>query len=467
MNSGEASKLQTYRLIITRRSAAELLVAASGSGWALPEVAIRPDQRLAEQLTADTHESRQLETYCLFVPGLGSTPETAPETGYAVMESLLQNGKAPAGTSWVLSRAALQKGTLESHDRAIVQSSLDEMERYTAEPSSGPFGRPGWIKELFQWAQDNIGALGLRVTGAFKQLNASPAFSLMRIETIGPAVWFKATGEPNRHELPVTRTLARLFPGHVPEVLGVHSPWNGWLSREVSGSALDQFAEISAWEKAARTLAELEIASIGKSDELFENGCQDFRLARLSEQIHPFLDAMSECMAAQKNQPPAILTRSELAFLREALIEACSALAQLDFPDTLGHLDFNPGNILLTPESCVFLDWSEASVANPLITFAYLCEHSRRHLGEATRAVEKITAAYLAPWQRLFSPGDLLRGMALSSLVAVLAYAIRASTARASQARENPALAGYLRSLTRRMHREAVRIQEKSEPCLP
>ncbi len=466
MNSGEPSKLQTYGLIITRRNAAELLVVPSGSGWGLPEVAVRPDQRLAEQLTAGTRGSRKLETYCLFVPGLASTRAAGPETAYAVMESLAQNGKAPAGTSWMLSRVALRKGTLESHDRAIVQSSLDEMERYTAEPSAGPFGRPGWIKELFRWIQDHIGPLGLRVTGAFEQFNGSPAFSLMRIETSGPAVWFKATGEPNRHELPVTRTLARLFPSHVPEVLGVHSSWNGWLSREGPGSTLDLFAEVSAWERAARTLAELEVASIGKSDELLENGCKDFRLGRLSEQIHPFLDAMSECMAAQKTQPPAILTRSELAFLRGALIEACSALAQLDFSDTLGHLDFNPGNILLAPESCVFLDWAEACVANPFVTFAYLCEHARRRLGEATRAVAKITAAYLQPWQRLFPVGDVVRGMRLSPLVAVLAYAIRASTARVPEAHENPALPRHLRSLTRRMHREAVRIQEKNEPCL-
>src|SRR6185437_2486907 len=104
MNSGETSTLQTYRLIITRRSAAELLVVPRGSGWALPEVAVRPDQRLAEQLTARTRESRQLETYCLFVPGLANTREAAPETGYAVMESLLQNGEAPADTFWMLSQ---------------------------------------------------------------------------------------------------------------------------------------------------------------------------------------------------------------------------------------------------------------------------------------------------------------------------------------------------------------------------
>ena len=466
MNSGEASKLRTYRLIITRRSAAELLVAASRSGWALPEVAVRPDQRLAEQLTAHTRESRQLETYCLFVPGLANTCEAAPETGYAVMESLLQNGEAPAGTSWMLSRVALRKGTLESHERVIVQSSLEEMERYTAEPNRGPFGRPGGIKELFQWIQEHIGPLGLRVTGAFEQLNGSPTFSLMRIETSGPAVWFKATGEPNRHELPVTVTLARLFPRFVPTLLGVHSAWNGWLSQEAPGATLDNFGEVSAWTRTAKTLAELQTASVGKSRELLDSGCKDLRIERLIGEIDPFVAYMSQLMAEQRKEPPAILTNSELGILGEELKEACSALESLGLPDTLGHIDVNPGNILVSPEACVFLDWAEGCVANPFVTFAYLREHAERQRLEGGGAVEAITAAYLEPWQAFFSSRALDRGMAVSSLVAVFAYAASGNAWRSREAPRNPALAPYLRSLTRRMHRDATGIRARSEPCL-
>jgi hypothetical protein len=466
MNSGETSTLQTYRLIITRRSAAELLVVPRGSGWALPEVAVRPDQRLAEQLTARTRESRQLETYCLFVPGLANTREAAPETGYAVMESLLQNGKAPADTFWMLSRVALRKGTLESHERAIVQSSLEEMERYTAEPNRGPFGRPDWVKELFQWIQEHIGPLGLRVTGAFNQLNGSTAFSLMRIETSGPAVWFKATGEPNRHELPVSVTLARLFPRFVPALLGVHSAWNGWLSREAPGATLDNFGDVSAWARTARTLAELQIASVGKSDDLLDSGCKDLRMQRLIGEIDLFVASMSESMAMQKTEPPAVLTNSELRILGEELKEACSALEGFGLPDTLGHIDFNPGNILVSPEACFFLDWAEACVANPFITFAYLREHSERQHLEGAGAVETMTAAYLEPWCAFFSSRDLERGMTFSSLVAVFAYAVSGNAWRSRAASRNPALAPYLRSLTRRMHRDAAGIRGRSEPCL-
>jgi len=466
MNYDDRIERQTYRLILTRRSATEVLLATRGAGWALPHVEVRAQERLAEELTAAARETWGIETYCLFTPGPGNTAENVLGTKYALLESFAQNAKAPPGMYWVPVATTTGEATLARDDRESVLSALREMDQYAARPSTGPFAKPGWIRELFQWVQGEIGPLGLRVTGGFRQLNASVAFSLIRIETTGPAVWFKATGEPNLDELPITVAVARLFPRFVPTLLGVHASWNGWLSREAPGATLDSSREISAWSAAAKALAELQIASIGKDGELLGNRCKDLRMERLTREIDPFLSRMSELMAAQKKQPPAVLTNSELEMLGEELKGACSALQALALPDTLGHIDFNPGNILVSPGGCVFLDWAEACVANPLITFAYLREHAERQHPEAGGSPEDIAAAYLKPWQALFSPSDLDRGMALSSLVAVFAYAVSGDAWRSSEHLGDPARTRYLRSLTRRMHRDAVGIRERSEPCL-
>jgi len=466
MDCNEQTGRETYRVMITRRGATELLLAANGSGLSLPRVEVRTGRRLTEQLTEAVRKEFGTEAYCLFVPGIVSAPENPVGTKYALLESLKQNDAAPPRTYWVPSTAASGEAALPADEDAAVRSSLQEVERYVAEPLSGPFARPGWIKELFQWAQEQLDPLGLRVTGSFQQLNSSPTFSLIRLGTNGPAVWFKATGGPNGHELPVTVALARLFPGYVPAVLGVHPSWNGWLSQEAAGSTLDNLTEISAWTRTAKTLAELQIASIGKTTELLESGCRDLALPRLIDQIDPFLARMGPLMATQKKQPPPILTDSELQILGDELKEACSALRDLGLPLTLGHIDFNPGNILVSGETCIFLDWAEGCVTSPLITFEYLREHRRRHHLEDAEAAESIASAYLHPWQSFFSPEDLARGMALTPLVAVFAYAVSCGTWRSSETLRNPALAGYLRSLTRRMYREAIRIRQRSEPCL-
>src|SRR4029077_14190151 len=168
------------------------------------------------------------------------------------------------------------------------------------QPQTGPFGRPGWLRELFIWAQGQLSPFGLHLSGNFQQFNASPTFSLIRLETKGPAAWFKATGEPNRHELPLTVSLTRLFPRNLPAILGIHPSWNGWLSKEASGATLDQFQDLSAWKMVAEDLDELQIASIGKDDEVLTAGCKDLRLPFLVDLIDRFIDRMAEFMAAQQ-----------------------------------------------------------------------------------------------------------------------------------------------------------------------
>jgi hypothetical protein len=72
--------------------------------------------------------------------------------------------------------------------------------------------------------------------------------------------------------------------------------------------------------------------------------------------IDPFLARMAEFMGAQEKRSPAPLANSELASLGEGLKEACSLLQSFALPDTIGHIDFNPGNILVSSDHCVFLD---------------------------------------------------------------------------------------------------------------
>jgi hypothetical protein len=465
MSSEPRTNQHTYRLIVTRRGAAELLLKANGTSWSLPQVSVRSGERLALQLNEAVRSNLGLEAYCLFVPGFTLTPQAAPPVRYAVMESLEQNRNASVDTSWVPTSSIVDKTALRRDESDGLKSSLEEMGRCVGEPWKRPFAKPGWIQELFKWIQDQIAPLELKLTGGFKQLNAGPSFSLMRIETTGPALWFKATGEPNFHELAVTCTLARLFPSYLPELLSVRPPWNGWLSRECQGETLNTFADVSAWTRTASTLAALEIASIGKSRELLASGCRDLTLTALASRIDPFLARMSERMSLQKSEPPAILSSSDLAFLRDELKRACSILEDLGLPDVLGHIDFNPGNVVISPEKCVFLDWAEGSVVIPFITLSYLREHALRSLTGIAGAQEQVADAYLSLWRPMLSRSDIARGMAPSSMVAVFAYALSIDEQRSWEVPEVPASAGFLRSLARRMHREAVGIKARSELC--
>jgi len=453
----------TYRLIVTRRNGSEILLLPNGPRWTLPRVEIDPQQRCAEQLTAEVRRAWGLETYCLLVPGLPLS-NAGEEPKCAAMESTRQNDRVPAGAFWISRRRAA--ASLEPAEAQLIREMLRELTAYATNEKPGPFARPGWLRDLCRWVEGQLAPFGLRLTGGIRQLNASPTFSLIRLETDREAVWFKATREPNSHELRVTVALARLFPGHIPSILGVHPSWNGWLSEEVAGVPLAEIAEFPAWERAAEGLAELQIASIGKTAELIEAQAKDLRIPRLAERIDPFLTRMKEVMAAQEKPAPAPLVESEIATLAEGLKESCRLLEAFGLPNTLGHVDVNPGNILVSADRCVFLDWAEACVGNPLLTFEYLCQHMARSGIAKPAAADHLASAYLRPWLSFHSPEDLRRALALAPLVAVFAYALANESWRSPELVRNPPLAGYFRSLTRRMYREAIQAAGRSELCL-
>ncbi len=452
-----------YRLIVTRRNASEILLIPNGTAWVLPRVEIHPKRRLAEELTEKISSAWGVDAYCLLIPKLLNSGRDG-EPMCAVLEAAVHSGGAPAGTAWVPRLTA--QNTAEPSEAALIRESLDELDTCATNCSAGPFAKPGWLMELSGWAQCQLRPFGLRLTGRFRQLNSSPTFSLIRLETDRGAVWFKATGEPNSHERSVTTTLARFFPGSVPKILGVHSRWNGWLSEEFDGVALGEITEMSRWKQAARELAELEIASVGKVDVLLRAQVKDLRVPRLAERIDPFLTRMKDLMVVQEKPAPAPLVASELAMLADVLKESFASLENFGLPNTLGHIDLNPGNILISQDRCVFLDWAEGCVTNPMLTFEYLREHMTRMGIEGPAAGERLAAAYLRPWASFYSPEELRRALALAPLLAVFTYAVANDSRRSMDAGQNPALAGYFRSLTRRIYREAIRVAERSDVCL-
>lgn len=453
----------TYLLIITRRNASEILLLRAGSGWTLPRVEVDPEQRLAEQLTAQAARVWHVEACCLFERRVQEGAlNTQPR--WMVMESAHEDEKAKPGTHWMPRSVA--EHCCDAPDGAAIGESLAELNGYSKAQAAGRFACCGWLRELFRWTQEQIAPRGMRLTGAFRQLNAGPTFNLIRFETDEGAVWFKATGEPNSHELAVTVALARFLPRFVPEILGIYPAWNGWLSKEAPGTALDEIGELVAWERAAEELAKLQIASIGKTEELLEARARDLRIPKLAAEIHPFVARMGELMAAQAKHSPLPLDHSELKTLAEALRESCAVLESLHLPDTLGHTDCNPGNILVSEERAVFLDWAETAVTNPLVSLQYLCEYMvRSGVGEPAGS-EKLTNAYLRPWEKLHSPAELRQALALTPLVAVFAYAVAADSWRTLNAANDARLAAYYRSLARRMFREAAEVTQRSEVCL-
>ena len=131
----------------------------------------------------------------------------------------------------------------------------------------------------------------------------------------------------------------------------------------------------------------------------------------------------------------------------------------------LGHLDLNPGNLIVSPAGCVFLDWAEAYVGHPFLTFAYLLEHFGREVTADAKPGRQLTSSYIAQWEALLPPAAIAESLAVIPLLAIFAYAAACGLCSEKRLRD-PKNAGYLRALTRRMNREANEMRDWRLACL-
>jgi Phosphotransferase enzyme family len=443
-----------YRMIVLRANASEVLLVPKLSHFILPEIEIPAFERVAKHLTAAVQREFGQQIVCLFPIRTESPNDTTYALRYYVAEAVGCRDSAQSST-WV-SVDSLQLGSLaDSTDYDALRSSLARSCSETQHPKMNPFEKLGWFIEVQEWIAEAIAPSGLRLRGPFHQLNASPTFSLIRFETNGPAIWFKAVGAPNQREYPISRELARLFPRFVPKILGMRDDWNAWLSIEAAGTHPDQNAEIRIWTAVAKTLARLQIASIGSTLHLINAGCRDARIPVLRDLVDPFLHAMAQLMEWQTKPNPAPLRALALQTLARQLKDALATLEESGISNTIGHFDFNPGNVIANQDHCVFLDWAEGCVGHPLLTFQYLLEHLRKIPRHGRYRERAVISSYVGSWRRLFPSDEIARALALTPLVAVFSYAAVSETWRETGRLQHPRTAAYLRSLTRRMKWQA------------
>lgn len=457
-SSGDIKDRQLCRTLILRRSGTEILVIWDNRHALLPFVSVLKQQPITEQVNQAVRDCLGFSAYSLFPLEIAESTEAEPHL-VQVMECLGPEDYTPLRGAWVSAESLNSESFRSREEAAIITTALERITAAKNGEINGPFGALGWIEELLRWAQEQVRPHGLRLTGEFRQFASRPDSALLRMETDADRLWFKAVGHLNRREYAITLLLSRLFPRFLPTLVAAHPEWHGWLTREFVASALNISADPSLWKRAARTLAELQTESLEHVDECAAAGCRDVRCQSLLEQVVPFLEVMVELMREQRRIPPIPLDKCDVLRLAAPIKEAICVLSEFEIPDALGHLDINPGNVLSSQEQCIFLDWADAYVGPPFLTFEYLRLCARQACNNPALDSE-LVKAYSEKWSAHVAPKKILNAYQVSPLVAVFAYASGTGLWRNLAQIHECRIAGYLRSLTRRMQREVRALAE-------
>jgi len=447
-----AAETVSCTLVITRHAHAEILfIKKEPDVFELPKFSIPRWERIAPHLASQVKAHLLVDAICLF-----SGEDGRPEYGtsrFCVLETWNAVGQQADGLAWMSIDGADWEGALSEANRRTLQTAISRAKAYDRGASTGPFARSGWFNQLRSWIEGQLPKQGLELGTGWTQFNMGPEFCLLRLETNRAALWFKAVGEPNLKEYAINTQLARLRSPHVPETIATHSIWHGWLMREAHGCHLDETSAPRSWEIVAQSLANLQIASIGICDDLLTAGCKDLRLQHLTNLIEPLLNVIHELMAAQTVHTPRALRPKELSELNGHLRLACECLQAAEIPNTLGQIDLNPGNVLVTDDGAVFLDWAEASIGPPFFTLEYLIALCERLQPNDAAAGNSIRDAYLVLWRVGYSEELLRRMFRWTPLLAMLAFAAGSSGWQAGTEHIHPNVQKLLRSLARRMYK--------------
>jgi hypothetical protein len=448
MGMSVPANMEVWRVVLLRRNACELLVFETDSGPRLPTVEIPAYSRVAFELNARIRTLWGLDVYSLYPIRVVDAPETAR---YHVVEALHFNDAAPETARWI---SLCDPGNFLFSDRsdfAAVQAWRASLSQRNTNGGLRPFERPGWLFPLRELVQDAARRIPLTLNGNFVQFTAGTSCSLIRFDTDREAVWFKAAGEPNTREFPLTVLLSSSLQDYLPKILAVQPHWNAWIMPAVPGISLSAAEDPSLWRNAARDLARLQIASIEIVRDVLDRKPRDVRTETLLEAVEPFFALMQTLMEQQTKSAPPRLSLSELQTLESNIRDALLALQLEQVPDTVGNLDLNPDNVIALPQSTVFLDWAETSVGHPFFSLAHLLEHRRVYARNQADWDEHMVQVYLSEWMKHCSFPNPNKILCLAVLLAVFAHAVSTDAWRDGGALRDSRLAGYYRSVTRRM----------------
>lgn len=453
---------ETYQLVILFRECSEapkvLLECDNEGRVSLPEVTIPKWQRVTEKLTARVKELWNFDAVCMFDPVSEYRPTLDVRSNYQVLESCDAHWMPPGNYALYRIASISRESFIFPEQARVLECSLRLVKEFNSGAKQGPCARSGWLGRLKAWIQQQLGPRGLVLAGGHLHFNSSPFFNLIRFETVGgSAVWFKAVGEPNLREYPITVGLGQDYPRYFPELLGFHPQWHGWLTAEASLPLLADTNDIGEWKSAVETLADLQVELVDREKYLLELGCTDWRIDQIACRIDQFITEAEEIMQLQPKTPPPILSKCELDELGGTLKAVCQRLQVFEIPNTYIHGDFGPQNILSSGGQCLFIDLAESGVGHPFLTFQYLLDCLHGSHPDLDAAHNDLRRAYGARWRSFVTDDAIAEAFKSAPIVTLLLHAMSCCRWRESEWHSDADLAKYLRSLARRMR---VRMAE-------
>jgi hypothetical protein len=210
-----------------------------------------------------------------------------------------------------------------------------------------------------------------------------PWGSVRRVATRDGTLWFKACAPVQAFEPGLTAALAGRWPQSLPAVVAHEE--GRWLLLRDAGAPIGFDGNPDAWLAILPRYAEIQCGETERAAAHVRSGVPDRPLSAFP--------ALYESMLARP-LPLEDTARARLrAFVREFAV-LCDALSSAGPAETIQHDDLHGGNVYADHLAYRILDWGDACVSHPFLTWFV----TFIHLDESRATVERLRDAYLEAW---------------------------------------------------------------------
>jgi hypothetical protein len=300
---------------------------------------------------------------------------------------------------------------------------LEESARSRIPASRPPWERRGWFSKAAAWIQSELDRLGIQVTGSVRQFRMRrDASAVLRVATAQGYCYFKACSHAQPNEASMTFAAAGKWPHLAPKPLAIEVQ-NVWILNRDLGPAQTAATPIEDYIEISRAMAELQVESLGDIDQWRNLGCIDRGPASLrqfltgiDERLSPIFDSAEEGSDHEETLQRLPQAAAELA-------ACCEQLEASGVPAMLVHPDYRPANLYRYEHGFWVTDWADAMVSHPFFTIARFAQSIEkqvmdahgRELNDAERStMDRVTAAYLQPFEAFASPAQLREALGLA-----------------------------------------------------
>jgi hypothetical protein len=227
---------------------------------------------------------------------------------------------------------------------------------------------PAWIAGAHAWIRDAAKRRGIRIEGDIEQPHIRAWSTVMRVPARHGDVWFKANVPLMAYEADVVAILADTDSDRVPPPLATE-PGRGWLLMQDAGRRLRDIIEeerdLGRWLDIMPLYAQLQLRAAAAGDRLLAAGVPDRRLATLAAQYEQLLARLDWLPADQL---------SLLLDQAPRVAAMCDELAGFGIPETIQHDDLHDGQVFVSDDRYLFMDWGDACLSHPFFTMSVTLE---------------------------------------------------------------------------------------------